>query len=178
MSRTHGSPGDTRASEILRAAASWAREAPPALTPAITAVTVRLGEMIADQRHYRAELGAMPGSLDAVAESLRTAGVSGAVAAELDALSRMELRSTGAWSAVHAPQSEWAAVAIDYLAARAAELPAPERPDRDWADDLVAGITASIRAILGIDELQARTEAQFQGWKRGEGPVEEPARGG
>jgi hypothetical protein len=178
MSRTHGSPGDTRAGEILRAAASWAREAPPALTPAITAVTVRLGEMIADQRHYRAEPVGLPGVLDGVAESLRGASLAGAVRAELEALSQMELRSTGAWSAVPSPQSEWSAVAIDYLAARAAELPAAERPDPDWADDLVAGITASIRAILGVDELQARTEAQYQGWKRGEGPVEEPARGG
>ena len=176
MSRTHGSPEDIRAGEILRAAASWAREAPPALTPAITAVTVRLGEMIADQRHYRPEPGAGPGALDAVAEALRNVGVSGEVAAELEALSRIELRSTGAWSAVPSPQSEWAAVAVDFLAARAAELPSAQRPDPDWADDLVAGITASIRAILGIDELQARTEAQFQGWKRGEGPVGEPAR--
>ena len=86
------------------------------------------------------------------------------------------------------PQLEAVATLLDEGAAESAvrmlrgawepELPAAERPDPDWADDLVAGITASIRAILGVDELQARTEAQYQGWKRGEGPVEQPARGG
>ena len=47
---------DQRISEILRAAASWAREAPDALEPAIRAVCIRLAEMVADQRHYLAPL--------------------------------------------------------------------------------------------------------------------------
>src|SRR6266540_5088910 len=47
---------DTKVADILQAAASWAREVPPALTPAIRAVCVRLAEMVADQRHYLAPL--------------------------------------------------------------------------------------------------------------------------
>ncbi len=47
---------DETITKILRAAASWAAEAPPALTPAIRAVCVRLAEMVADQRHYLAPL--------------------------------------------------------------------------------------------------------------------------
>ena len=45
---------DETIDKILLAAASWAAEAPPALTPAIRAVCVRLAEMVADQRHYLA----------------------------------------------------------------------------------------------------------------------------
>ena len=45
---------EQRIAEILRAAASWSREAPSALEPAIRAVCVRLAEMVADQR-YRME---------------------------------------------------------------------------------------------------------------------------
>src|SRR5690349_24713265 len=47
---------DQRIREILRAADSWSREAPTALTPAIRAVCIRLAEMVADQRHYLAPL--------------------------------------------------------------------------------------------------------------------------
>ena len=47
---------EQRIAEILRAAASWAREAPGALEPAIRAVCIRLAEMVADQRHYLAPL--------------------------------------------------------------------------------------------------------------------------
>ena len=43
---------DQRVNDILKAAAGWAREAPPALQPAVRAVCIRLGEMVADQRHY------------------------------------------------------------------------------------------------------------------------------
>lgn len=171
MQPTPAVPAEVRVAEILRAAASWAREAPTALTPAITAVTLRLAEMIADQRHYRVEPGG-PGAeaehLDRIAELLRSEAVTRGLSAELDALAELELRSTGAWAVVPAAHAEWAAVAIDYLAARAAQLSGPERPDLYWADDVVAGITASVRAIIGVDELHARTEAQFQGMKRGE----------
>ena len=47
---------DQRITDILRAADSWSREAPRALTPAIRAVCIRLAEMVADQRHYLAPL--------------------------------------------------------------------------------------------------------------------------
>ena len=47
---------DLRVKEIMRAADSWAREAPRALMPAIRAVCIRLAEMVADQRHYLAPL--------------------------------------------------------------------------------------------------------------------------
>ena len=50
------SSAEQRIADILRAAASWAREAPGALEPAIRAVCVRLAEMVADQRHYLAPL--------------------------------------------------------------------------------------------------------------------------
>jgi hypothetical protein len=42
-------------------------------------------------------------------------------------------------------------------------LPAGERPDPYWADDVVAGIIASVRALIGVDELHARTEARYSG---------------
>jgi hypothetical protein len=42
---------DQRIADILRAADSWSKEAPGALTPAIRAVCIRLAEMVADQRH-------------------------------------------------------------------------------------------------------------------------------
>ena len=45
-----------RVADILRAAASWGKEAPQALQPAVRAVCIRLGEMVADQRHYLAPL--------------------------------------------------------------------------------------------------------------------------
>ena len=41
---------------ILKAAHGWAREAPPALQPSVRAVTIRLGEMVADQRNFFAPL--------------------------------------------------------------------------------------------------------------------------
>ncbi len=47
---------DDKIAAILRAAGSWASEAPPQLTPSIRAVCVRLAEMVADQRHYLAPL--------------------------------------------------------------------------------------------------------------------------
>jgi hypothetical protein len=47
-------------------------------------------------------------------------------------------------------------------------LPAGERPDPYWADDVVAGIIASVRALIGVDELHARTESQFLGQPRKE----------
>ncbi|HJS46413.1 MAG TPA: hypothetical protein VJ773_00355 [Gemmatimonadales bacterium] len=172
MPHSPATPPDIHVREILRAAASWAREAPVALTPAITAVTIRLAEMVADQRHYRPEAGgggAEVESLDRVAELLRGEIATRGLDAELEALGDLELRTTGSWAAVPSAHAEWAAVAVDFLAARAARLTGPDRPDRYWADDVVAGITASVRAILGVDQLLARTEAQYQGVRRGPG---------
>jgi hypothetical protein len=46
--------------------------------------------------------------------------------------------------------------AIQYLEGRADALPEDQRPDPYWADDVVAGIIASVRAVIGVDELAAR----------------------
>jgi hypothetical protein len=62
---------------------------------------------------------------------------------------------------IESPQNEWIATAVSFLEAKSRELPADERPDSYWADDVVAGIVASVRAVIGIDELQARTEARY-----------------
>ena len=35
-----------------------------------------------------------------------------------------------------------------YLERRAADLPPDERPDPYWADDLVAGVIASLRSLM------------------------------
>ena len=68
---------DKIVADILRAAASWAREVPPALTLPIRAVCVRLAEMAADQRHYLAPLPEPQETerrttLELVAEKLRS----------------------------------------------------------------------------------------------------------
>ena len=57
----------------------------------------------------------------------------------------------------------------------AARLPADERPDSYWADDVVAGIIASARALIGVDELHARTEARYSGPMKRVSPEDEPA---
>jgi len=74
---------------------------------------------------------------------------------------------------VASAQSEWITTAIRYLESCARQLPAAERPDDYWADDVVAGIIASARALIGIDELQARTGSQFQGMPRRDQPAPE-----
>ncbi|HEX6617426.1 MAG TPA: hypothetical protein VF046_14070 [Gemmatimonadales bacterium] len=157
-----------RIRDILRAAESWSREAPGALTPAIRAVCIRLAEMVADQRHYLAPLPEPQESerravLSQVADRLRSAPVTSGVESHLKALEEMELRSTGSWAIVDSAQTEWITTAIRYLESCAAELPEGERPDPYWADDVVAGVIASVRALIGIDELHARTEARYSG---------------
>ena len=159
---------DQRIAEILRAAASWAREAPSALEPAIRAVCIRLAEMVADQRHYLAPLPEPQESersalLTEIAERLRSAAVTGGIETHLQALAELELRSTGSWSLVAGAQSEWIETAIRYLEACGRQLPPAEQPDSYWADDVVAGIIASARALIGVDELHARTEARYSG---------------
>lgn len=153
---------------ILRAAASWAKEAPPPLTPAIRAVCVRLAEMVADQRHYLAPLPEPQETerssiLTAVAERLRSATVTEGIECLLQELTDLELRATASWSINEAAQSEWIATAIRFLEAKATALPKSERPDDYWADDVVAGVIASVRALIGVDELHARTEARYSG---------------
>lgn len=159
---------DERIREILRAAASWAREAPGALEPAIRAVCIRLAEMVADQRHYLAPLPEPQESerravLGVIAERLRAPGVTRGIEAHLQALAELELRSTGSWSLVAGAQNEWIETAIRYLETCGRQLPVAEQPDPYWADDVVAGIIASARALIGIDELHARTEARYSG---------------
>ncbi len=153
-------------SSILRAAGSWAREAPPALTPAIKAVCIRLAEMVADQRHYLAPLpepqqAERQAALSLVAEELRSPEVTADIATDLQSLADLELRATGSWSLVSTAQAEWITTAIQFLESKAAGLPEGERPDPYWADDVVAGVIASVRAIVGVDELHARTESEF-----------------
>ena len=154
--------------EILRAAASWAREAPDALEPAIRAVCIRLAEMVADQRHYLAPLPEPQESersavLALIAERLRAPEVTRGIEEHLQSLAELELRSTGSWSLVAGAQSQWIDTAIRYLEGCGRTLPAGDQPDPYWADDVVAGIIASARALIGIDELHARTEARYSG---------------
>jgi hypothetical protein len=167
----HGTPqaqAEQRVQDILRAARRWAKEAPSALEPAIRAVCIRLAEMVADQRHYLAPLPEPQESerrdvLSHVAERLRAPAVTRDIKPHLTALAEMELRSTGSWALVAGAQNEWIETAIRYLEKCAEELPEGERPDPYWADDVVAGIIASARALIGVDELQARTEARYSG---------------
>ena len=78
-------------------------------------------------------------------------------------LADLELRATGSWAAVEGAQAQWIATAISFLERKAAALPPGTRPDPYWADDVVAGIIASVRALIGVDELHARTEARYSG---------------
>jgi hypothetical protein len=174
--RNHPSPeaqADQQIKAILQAATSWSKEVPPALAPAIRAVCIRLAEMVADQRHYLLPLPEPQererrSVLTLIADRLRSAAVTDGLEPHLQALEELELRSTGSWAIAPAAQTEWITTAIRYLEGCASKLPAAERPDPYWADDVVAGIIASVRALIGIDELHARTEARYSGpGKRG-----------
>jgi hypothetical protein len=169
---------DQRINEILRAADSWSREAPHPLMPSIRAVCIRLAEMVADQRHYLAPLPEPQETerrtvLSLVADRLRSKPVIEGVEQHLKALEELELRSTGSWAVVPSAQTEWITTAIRYLEGCAAMLPAGDRPDPYWADDVVAGIIASVRALIGVDELHARTEARYSGPAKRVSPDEE-----
>jgi hypothetical protein len=74
---------------------------------------------------------------------------------------------------VDTAQTEWITTAIRYLESCSAGLPTGERPDPYWADDVVAGIIASARALIGVDELHARTEARYSGPVKRVTPEEE-----
>nr|MBA2627509.1 hypothetical protein [Gemmatimonadales bacterium] len=139
---------DQRIAEILRAAASWSRESPGALVPSIRAVCIRLAEMVADQRHYLAPLPEPQESerrtvLGLVADRLRSPAVTAGLEPHLMALEELELRSTGSWATIATAQTEWITTAIVYLERCGRALPAGDRPDPYWADDVVAGIIAS-----------------------------------
>jgi hypothetical protein len=108
-----------------------------------------------------------------VADRLRSVPVTEGLEEHLKALEELELRSTGSWSMVATAQTEWITTAIHYLEICAARLPEGERPDPYWADDVVAGIIASARALIGIDELHARTEARYSGQFKRVTPEEE-----
>jgi hypothetical protein len=162
---------EERIAAILRAAASWASDVPSELTPAIRAVCIRLAEMVADQRHYLAPLPEPQESerramLTLVAEQLRRGPVAQELRVHLDALAEMELRATGSWSLVASAQTEWVERAIEYLERHGRALPEANRPDQYWADDVVAGIIASVKGIIGADDLYARIEAQYAGQGR------------
>jgi len=159
---------EQRIGEILGAAARWGREAPDALEPSIRAVCIRLAEMVADQRHYLAPLPEPQESertaiLSLIAEHLRSAAVTRGIEKHLESLAELELRSTGSWSLVAGAQAQWIETAIRYLEVCAGKLPEAEQPDPYWADDVVAGIIASVRALIGVDELHARTESRYSG---------------
>jgi hypothetical protein len=129
--------------------------------------------MVADQRHYLAPLPEPQETerrtvLTMIADRLRSPAVTRGIEPHLKALEELELRSTGSWAIVDHAQTEWITTAIRYLEARAKELPPAERPDPYWADDVVAGIIASVRALIGVDELHARTESRYSG------PVRKP----
>ena len=108
-----------------------------------------------------------------MADRLRAAPVTEGLTEHLKALEEMELRSTGSWSTVASAQTEWITTAIRYLEICAERLPAGERPDPYWADDVVAGVIASARALIGVDELHARTEARYSGQFKRVTPEEE-----
>ncbi|HEV8149169.1 MAG TPA: hypothetical protein VGP61_03195 [Gemmatimonadales bacterium] len=157
-----------KVADILRAAASWAKDVPAPLTPPIRAVCVRLAEMVADQRHYLAPLPEPQETeraavLTLTAEQLRSAPVTQGIESLLQELADLELHSTGSWATTEGAQAEWIATAIRFLESKGSALPLNERPDPYWADDVVAGIIASVRALVGVDELHARTEARYSG---------------
>ena len=169
--RSPEAQADQLVNDILKAAEGWAREAPPPLQPPVRAVCIRLGEMVADQRNYFAPL---PGPQEAertqvlalVAGRLASAAVAEGLEPQLTALTELELKSTSSWALVPSAQGEWITVAVQYLESCARNYPSADQPDPYWADDVVAGVIASVRAVLGIDELHARTEAQYPGGRR------------
>src|SRR5262249_6606603 len=134
---------------------------------------------VADQRHYLAPLPEAQEVertqvLALVAQRLASAGVAQGVEQHLSALTELELKSTASWALVPTAQAEWIRTAVEYLESCSARLPSGERPDPYWAEDVVAGVIASVRAVIGVDELHARTEAQYPGQgRRTSGPEEE-----
>jgi hypothetical protein len=106
------------------------------------------------------------------AERLRAKPVTDGIEQLLHELADIELRATGSWSSNAGAQAQWIATAIQFLEGKAGNLPAEQRPDPYWADDVVAGIIASMRALIGVDELHARTEARYSGGQKRVNPPE------
>ena len=143
--------------------------------PAIRAVCIRLAEMVADQRHYLAPLPEPQESerravLTMVADKLRSREVTAGRRGSPEG-------PGGAGAAVHRLLGDrrFGPERVDHdrhplPRECAAKLPAGERPDSYWADDVVAGIIASARALIGVDELHARTEARYSGPDEAGGP--------
>ena len=157
--------------DILKAARGWAREAPPALQPAVRAVCIRLGEMVADQRNSFAPLPAGQEAervsvMTIVARQLALAASHEGLEAQVAALNELELKSTSSWSLVPGAQAEWTSTAVQYLESCSHAVPPSEQPDPYWSEDVVAGVIASVRAVLGVDDLHARTESQYPGGGR------------
>lgn len=169
---------DAIVASILKAASSWAREVPAALTLPIRAVCVRLAEMAADQRHYLAPLPEPQETerrttLEMVAEKLRSQAVVEEIARYLQELADRELRVTGSWSLVPDSQAAWVTTAVQYLESAGRSLPEDQRPDPYWADDVVGGIVVSVKAILGTDDLHVRIESQYASGGRRPPPTED-----
>lgn len=167
---------DAKLADIRRAAESWAREAPEALRDPVRAVCVRLAEMVADQRHYLAPLptvqeGERAQMLAFLVKKLGNRPAMQGIEGELKSLTELELRSTGSWSLIPSAQAQWIQTATQFLEERTRTLPKESRPDPYWADDVVAGVIASVKAVIGVDELHARTESHFGGKRSG---VEQP----
>lgn len=159
---------DEYISKILRAAESWADDSPGELIPAVRAVCIRMAEMVADQRHYLAPLpeaqeAERTAVLTMVADRLRTGPLVDDLRSHLDALAELELRATGSWALVATAQNDWTDRAIEYLEQQSRLLPEESQLDEYWADDVVAGIVASVKGIIGADDLYSRIEAQYAG---------------
>jgi hypothetical protein len=134
--------------------------------------------MVADQRHYLSPLPEPQETeratiLTLTAERLRGKPVTEGIEQLLQDLADIELRATGSWATNEGAQAQWIATAIRFLEGRASALPPDQRPDPYWADDVVAGIIASVRALIGVDELHARTEARYSGGQKRVSPPEE-----
>ena len=158
--------------DILKAAQGWAREVSPALQPAVRAVCIRLGEMVADQRNYFAPTSGQQAAertqvMSMVAKELASRAVTEGLEKHLAALTELELKSTSSWALVPSAQGEWVNTAVQFLEQQGKALPKDQQPDPYWADDVVAGVIASVRAVLGVDELTARTESQYPGGRKG-----------
>ncbi len=96
-----------------------------------------------------------------VADRLRHGPIAHELRPHLDALAKLELRATGSWSLVQSPLAQWQQTAINYLDDQARNLAADAPHDEYWAEDVAAGIIASVKGIIGADDLYSRIEAQY-----------------
>lgn len=143
-----------RRMEILRSGHQCAEESPSALRKAIVAVNARLADTVIFLRKAEGDLDAesvrvleaLAGSLRESWESTVERHLKGLEAAGLPwtSLSLGTVRSKEALSSV---QTKAITAAIQYLEACVAKLSPAVRPEPAWADDLVAGLIASARAI-------------------------------